>query len=56
MYLALKRLEAPRTEEVWWGGAGHGDILLESDKGVGGGSMRCGTVREQSRRRIKSGL
>jgi len=43
MHLTLKRLEASRNREVWWGGGwGDGDILVEM--GAMGG-MGCGIVR-----------
>jgi hypothetical protein len=29
MHLTLKRLEAPRSGEAWWGGGGGRDILEE---------------------------
>jgi len=51
MHLTLKRLEAPGSLEVWWGGWG-GDIIVESGDGAGGG-MGCGTVGGWTRRGIK---
>jgi hypothetical protein len=37
MHLTLKRLEAPGCLEVWWGGGGEVDILMET--GMWGGGM-----------------
>jgi len=51
MHLTLKRLEAPGSLEVWWGG----DLLLETGSGQGGG-MGCGTVRGWTGSGIKSGV
>jgi hypothetical protein len=53
MYLTLKRVEAPGSLEVRWGG---GDIHMET--GSWGGSMVCGTVRGWSgvEMGIKSGV
>jgi hypothetical protein len=34
MYLTLERLGAPRSEDVWWGRVGRGDILLETGEEV----------------------
>jgi hypothetical protein len=43
MHLTLKRLDAPGSSKVKWGGGGGEDILVET---VGqGGGMGCGTVR-----------
>jgi hypothetical protein len=33
MHLTLKRLEASGNLEVWWGGGGNGDILVETAEG-----------------------
>ena len=33
MYLTLKRLEALGNLEVWWGGVGGWDILMETGAG-----------------------
>jgi hypothetical protein len=52
IYLTFKRLEAPGSLEVWWGGSG--DILLET--GGQGGGMGYVTVGGWTRREIKSGL
>jgi hypothetical protein len=51
MCLTLKRLEAPGSSEVWWGGGG--DFLLETDWGVlvWGGGMGCRIVREWKERK-----
>jgi hypothetical protein len=55
IHLALKRLEAPGSGEVWWDegwewrrGHPHGDWGRED--------MGCGTVRGWTRKGIKSGL
>ena len=42
MHLTLKRLEAPGSLKVRWGGVGGGDIQVET--GRWGGCMGCGTV------------
>jgi len=55
MHLTLKRLEAPGSLEVWWGGW-DGDILVEMRVGGWGGGMGYGTVRGWTRRGIKSGV
>jgi hypothetical protein len=52
MFLSLKRLEAPGSFEVRWGGVGSGDILIET--GRWGGGMGCGTVRGCAGRGMKS--
>jgi hypothetical protein len=39
-HLTLKRMEAPGSLEVWWGGVGVVDILVET--GEWGGGMGCG--------------
>jgi hypothetical protein len=54
MHLTLKRLKAPGSLEVWWGGGEIGDILVETGGWRGG--MGCGTIREWTRRGIKSGV
>jgi hypothetical protein len=41
MHLTLKRLEAPRSREVWWG---RGNILMETGRWQQGEGMGCGTV------------
>jgi hypothetical protein len=54
IYLTLKRLEAPGSGEVWWGGGGEvgaGNIILEIV-----GRRRYGIVRGQTERGIKNGL
>ena len=45
--LGLVREDTPNPEET-----GSGDILMET----AGGDMGCGTVRERTRRGIKSGV
>jgi hypothetical protein len=52
MHLALKRLEAPGSEDVWWGG--RGGVRRSSWGQSGEGGMRYGTVRRQTTRVIKT--
>jgi hypothetical protein len=44
IHLTLKRLEAPGSLEVRWGGGGGGGGDIHVETGVWGGSMGCGIV------------
>jgi hypothetical protein len=55
MHLTLERLEVPGSGEIWWGGAGLVDILLEMERGRRYG-IESGQDLGQNRRGMKTGL